>query len=699
MRAELSLALALASGGVGILLAPLFPGRTGIRLGSLAVGVAALCGLVAAAAVLAGGPPVAAVLDTGYGYGPLTWGLDPLGAYFAALISMVTLGVALFTPGYLGSLSGRRLRLFPALLNLLYLGLLGVVGASHVALFLVAWEVAAVCAYFLVAFDHEDAHVTSAALTMLVMGEAGSLMVLLGMLLLGDAAGTFDFGGLRALAPALPSATRDVVFLLMLIGFGVKAGLVPFHVWLPLAHPAAPGNVSALLSGAIVGLGVYGFARTVFDLLGAPAVWWGVVLLLLGTLGAVTGVLYALVDRDLKRVLAFSTVENIGLVFVGFGAAVLFRTAGLVYFGALALLTALLHTFNHAAYKGLLFLGAAAVHRATGQKNMDLLGGLVRRMPHTAVLFLVGTVAIAGLPPLNGFVSEWLTFQALLQSFRFGGTGMKLLVALVSAVLALVAALSVTCFLRAFGIPFLAQPRSQEAAAAREVSPGMRLGMAWLAGACLFLGVLAPWFIVYADRAVTACWPAGAAAQLLPPVFLQPASYAALRELGGGLLAGYLPVPGLVLEPAPGFSSASPTYLALFIPLMLLLPLLLARLPGRGVRREAGPVWAGAIPAFAGNMQITATGFTNSIVLLFRSVYRPAREVVPAAPAAQAHWPQRVFYRSRITLFFEEHAYRPVVRRVRDLAHRVSGLQSGNVSAYVAYILVLVVLVLVLYRV
>src|SRR5438876_3979623 len=290
-------------------------------------------------------------------------------------------------------------------------------------------------------------------------------------------------------------AKRDTAFVLFLIGFGIKAGIVPLHIWLPVAHPVAPSNVSALMSGVIIKTGIYGLTRVLFDFLGTPPLWWGVSLLTVGTISALLGVLYALMEHDLKRLLAYHSIENIGIILMGLGASLMFLHTHHTVLATLALIAGLYHTINHASFKALLFLGAGAVLHATHTRNMEEMGGLSKRMPKTALFFLIGAVAIAALPPLNGFVSEWLTYQSLLQGFGTTASLVRLMFPLSGAMLALTGALAAACFVKAFGITFLAQPRSEEAKHAHEVSRSMLTGMGLPTAACVFLGLFPTMFL------------------------------------------------------------------------------------------------------------------------------------------------------------------------------------------------------------
>ncbi len=364
----------------------------------------------------------------------------------------------------------------------------------------------ALAAYCLVSFEHEKPEARSAGVLYFVMSHIGTGCIMLGFLLLFQATGGYGFAGFHALsgnADWLSSGSRNAAFLLFLLGFGVKAGIVPLHTWLPAAHPVAPSNVSAFLSGVIIKTGIYGMARVFFYFLGTPPMWWGVTVLTIGTISAVLGVLYALMQHDLKRLLAYHSIENIGIILMGFGASLMFLHTGHPLLATLALIAGLYHTINHAVFKGLLFLGAGAVLHATHTRDMEHMGGLAKRMPQTAFFFLVGAVAISALPPLNGFVSEWLTYQSLLQGFGTTDSLVRLMFPIGGALLALTSALAAACFVKAFGITFLAQPRSEAAAQAHEAPLTMLLGQGVLVAACVFLG-LCPTLFLRAPRPVDA---------------------------------------------------------------------------------------------------------------------------------------------------------------------------------------------------
>ena len=390
--------------------------------------------------------------------------LDTLSALFLVITNLGSAMASLYGLGYgqHEEAPARVLPFFPAFLA----GMNLVVLADDAFTFLLTWEFMSLTSWALVMAHHQQPDNARAGYIYLLMASLGTLSLLLALGLLAGPGGAYSFDAIRS---APPSATVSAAVLaLALVGAGSKAGLVPLHVWLPLAHPAAPSHVSALMSGVMTKVAVYGFVRIVLDLLGPPSWWWGAVVLTFGGITAVMGVLYALMQHDLKRLLAYHTVENIGIIFIGLGLALAFQANDMRWAAALALTAALLHVFNHSVFKSLLFFGSGAVLTATGERDMERLGGLIHRMPLTAFAFLVGSTAISALPPFNGFVSEWLTFQAILLSPKLPQWMLKFLVPAIGAMLALSAALAAGCFVKAFGVTFLGRPRTSVAQHAKE---------------------------------------------------------------------------------------------------------------------------------------------------------------------------------------------------------------------------------------
>src|SRR5438876_3400950 len=465
-----------------------------------AASLSALVGLLAGLFFLAGGngtpAPQNELLPALNPYIRFTVRIDALGAFFLLIVSLLGFALSTYSLGYVRGFYGRKnVGVLGAFYNSLLLATTLVFVADNAFLFLIVWEIMALTAYCLVSFEHEKDETRNAGVLYFVMSHIGTGCIMLGFLLLFQASGGYGFDGFHALGNTMSPGARNAAFLLFLFGFGVKAGIVPLHIWLPAAHPVAPSNVSALLSGVLIKTGIYGMTRVFFDFLGTPPNWWGVSVLTIGTVSAVLGVLYALMEHDLKRLLAYHSIENIGIILMGLGAALMFLHTGHSRLASLALIAGLYHTINHALFKALLFLGAGAVLHATHTRNMEEMGGLAKRMPQTAFCFLIGAVAISALPPLNGFVSEWLTYQSLLQGFGTTDSLVRLMFPLSGAMLALTGALAAACFVKAFGITFLAQPRSQHAANAHEVAPPMLLGMGLLTAACVFLGLFPTMFL------------------------------------------------------------------------------------------------------------------------------------------------------------------------------------------------------------
>ena len=595
--------------------------------------------------------------------------LDPLSAYFNVTLGVLAAAVSIYSFGYLREMEGRRnLGVFGFLFNLLLLSLALVFTASNVFFFLLTWEVMALAAFCLISFEHEKKETRNAGVLFLVMSHAGAGLLLIAFLILTSAFGSLDFSSFHELASSLSPVRQGAVFLLFLLGFGVKAGLVPVHIWLPEAHPVAPSNVSALMSGIVIKTGIYGMARVFFDFYGPTPLWLGTVVLALGVVSALLGVLYALMEHDLKRLLAWHSIENIGIILMGFGAALMFRSLGQPNLAALALIAGLYHTFNHATFKGLLFLGAGSVVQSTHTRNMEKMGGLIRLMPVTALCFLIGAVAISGLPPLNGFVSEWLTYQALLAGFGTTQSLTRLMFPIAGSLLALTAALAATCFVKAFAIPFLALPRSEQAAEAREASPTMLAGMAVLAVGCIVLGLGATWLV-----------------KIFDPITQQ--------TLGVNASSAMVVARGMALSPGtPHGGTISTAGIALLFVIAgaaVALPLAL-----HWRRRSAkGPSWDCGLPGLTADNEYTATAFSKPLRMIFSAFYRPHREI-QAEYEVSPYYPSAIRFESEIEPTFEKHLYEPLRQRVMAAAKRMRAIQAGSINAYLAYIFVTLILLL-----
>jgi formate hydrogenlyase subunit 3/multisubunit Na+/H+ antiporter MnhD subunit len=648
--------LAVGAGGAFLVRAP---GAFRIVYGACLAATAA--GLALALDALLGGAEDGLVLPLGLPWIGAHFRLDPLSAFFLAVVNLGGAAASLYGLGY-GRHEhdqGRVLPYFPAFLAGMTLVLL----AADAFTFLLSWEFMSVTSWALVMAHHRESGNARAGYVYLVMASFGTLALLLAFGLLAGPDGAYTFDAMRQAVESPGLAA--LVLALVLLGAGSKAGIVPLHVWLPLAHPAAPSHVSALMSGVMTKVAVYGFIRIVFDLLGAADWWWGAVVVGLGGVTAVLGVLYALMERDLKRLLAYSTVENIGIIYIGLGLALAFQSNGMSAAAALALTAALFHVLNHALFKSLLFFGAGAVLTATGLRDLEQLGGLIHRMPKTALAFLVGAAAISALPPLNGFVSEWLTLQAILLSPPLPQWVLKFTVAASGALLALAAALAATCFVRAFGIAFLGRPRSAAAAAAHETDGFSLAAMTIMGGLCLLAGVL-PSFVI----------------QLLAPVVAQVTG-AALPAASGGDWFRLAPIAaersaygGLVLLIAIVLVAAATVYVV-------------HRFGSRAVRRA--PAWDCGFPNADPATQYTASSFGQPIRRVFGTVAFQATETVDMPPPGDRR-PARLHVVVRDPAW--EQLYEPVAAAVRFAAERFNHVQFMTIRRYLTFMFTALILML-----
>jgi hydrogenase-4 component B len=579
--------------------------------------------------------------------------VDPLAGFFLTLIGLGGAGASLFALGY-----GRHedhpervLPFYPAFLA----GMTLVVIADDAFSFLFAWELMSLTSWALVLAHHREAGNAQAGFVYLIMATFSGMALLLAFGLLAGPQGAYAFDAMRAHPPT--TAIAATVLVVALIGAGSKAGLVPLHVWLPLAHPAAPSHVSALMSGVMTKVAIYGFIRVVFDLIGPTGWWAGTVVLALGGATAVLGVLHALMERDLKRLLAYSTVENIGIVFIGLGLALAFRANGFTAGAALALTAALFHAMNHTLFKSLLFFGAGAVLNATGQRDMETMGGLIHRMPRTAVAVLVGCAAISALPPLNGFASEWLTFQAVLLHPELPQWGLKLMIPVDGAALALTAALAACCFVRAYGICFLGRPRSQDSAQAQEVDAWSVAAPAAFAALCLLTGVF-PGAVIDTLAPVAQALTMARMPVQLSDTWLTIAPVAASRSSYNGLLVC-------------GFIAVS----------MILTLLAVSRLSARGVRR-ASP-WDCGFPDPTAPSQYSAGSFSQPIRRVFGTVLFRARESVHMPPPGDSR-PATITHQISDPVW--DGVYAPLGRAVAWVADKANALQFLTIRRYLGFV-------------
>lgn len=657
----------------GMILPFCFPGRPKVQnvlAHGLAIGASGL-GLVLGISGIVAPKPVVVTLPSSIPLLEFAIRLDPLAGFFVLTISLIGIAVSIFALGYVQEFYGRvPISLMGFFYNGFLFSMMLVILADNAFLFLIVWELMSLFSYFLVVSEHEKAEVRFAGMFYLIMTHVGTAFIIVTFLMFFQEAGSFSFEAFRTTEHDLPEGLRTLVFWTALIGFGTKAGVVPLHVWLPYAHPAAPSHISALMSGVMIKTAIYGLLRVYLDFLGGPFPWWwGFAVLLVGTVSALLGVMYALMEHDLKSLLAFHSVENIGIILMGIGAGMVFLTYDLPHLAALGVIAGLYHTVNHAVFKALLFMGAGSLLYATHTRNMEEYGGLLRRMPWTGFFFLIGAVSISALPPTNGFVSEWLVFQDLFLSFQLPAIFLKLMLPIAAAILALTGVLALSCFAKAFGISFLAKPRSAHARHAEEVPIPMRIGMGILAVLCVLLG-LGPGVIVPALDHVSESLLAMSIADRL-------------REAGGWVLA-----------PASGeFSSLSTPVLAAIllggVGLALALPLLF-----QGARPARFYKTWGCGLNLTPRMEYTATGFVQPIKRVFSMIYRPAVKLETELLEESRYFAKRRQFEFTIEPVFLKYLYNPVVDFFSTLADRFRVIQAGSLSLYLAYIFVTLVLLL-----
>jgi len=651
----------LAIGVVAILR----PGRPEIvtrflyPLGAFAGLLLAAVGLVAI-----GLPWKGMVLPLGLPDLPFHVRLDALSAFFLLILGAASAGISCYSAGYFSGEKNGTAGLTCLQFHWFLASMALVLIADDAYLFMVAWETMALSSYFLVTTEHHVPQIRRAGFVYLLIAHVGAIAILLCFGVLHGGHGNYTFDAMRQ--AELPSDWATIAFLLALVGFGAKAGIVPLHVWLPDAHPAAPSPVSALLSGVMLKTAIYGLIRVTYDLLPSIHWEWGLLVLVIAVVTTLFGVLFALMQHDLKRLLAYHSVENIGIILIGFGLSLIYAGTGHPLLAVLGLLAALYHTLNHAIFKGLLFLGAGAVLHGSGLRDLGRMGGLIRVMPVTAFLFLVGALAISALPPLNGFVSEWLTFQAALLSPALEHGVLRSIIPLAAAALALAGALTAMCFVKVFGVVFLGLPRSGEAVQGREVSQWEQLGMGWLAALCVLLGLAPVWMLGVMD-----------------PIALQLLDYSLTYSGGASHWLWLTPV-------AAERASYSPIVFFLVIVTVVLATFWLVRALYHGRLRRTDP-WDCGFPGLNARMQDTAEGFAQPIRQIFAPVYR----IELHQPDPFDRTPR---YHAEVRDRFWGLIYFPIAEAAAFCSRLIGRIQVGRVSIYLMYSFVTILFLLAFVR-
>ncbi|MCC6212941.1 MAG: hydrogenase 4 subunit B [Burkholderiales bacterium] len=590
--------------------------------------------------------------------------IDPLAGFFLLLLGSVAAGISVYAAGFFRAEPAGRLALTGLQYHLFLASMAFVVLADDAYLFMVAWETMALSSYFLVTTDHDKPAIRGAGFLYLLIAHLGAIAVLLCFGVMHGGQGDYRFDALRE--AQLTPAWATVAFLLAFFGFGAKAGMIPLHAWLPEAHPAAPSPVSALLSGVMIKTAIYGMVRVIYDLIGGVRWEWGLVVLVVAAGTTLFGVLFALMQHDLKRLLAYHSVENIGIILLGLGLSMVFIGFGHPAAGVLGLIAALYHTLNHAVFKGLLFLGAGSILHSAGLRDLNHMGGLIRPMPRTAFYFLIGALAISALPPLNGFVSEWLTFQAALQAPLLAHGVVRSLVPLFAAVLALAGALTAMCFVKVFGVAFLGQPREARAAAGHDAGSLERLGMAWLAAGCFVLGLFPAFVLLMLNRVGASLTGSGLSAEALESNWLW------------------------LVPTAPQQASYSPLIFLLVIVGVTLVTFFLVRRFYHGRVRYAAP-WDCGYPEQNARMQDTADAFGQPIRHVFEPAFLMHRRL-PRPDDAAPRFELKVEDRHWVWL------YLPVARLAAYLSLKIGLLQRGRISTYLLYSFVTLIALLVFAR-
>ncbi|WP_029010110.1 hydrogenase 4 subunit B [Azospirillum halopraeferens] len=656
--------LAYAGGGTASLLLGRNE-RAAIATAGLSGAAAAVLGLAASLpVVIAGAGPVFDAAGP-YPFARFVLRFDALAAFMVLVISLISLVTSIYSLAYVREYSGRGVGAMGFFMNLFIASMMLVVVVDNAFWFLIFFEMMTLASYFLVIFDRDEKSVSAGFLYFLV-AHAGSVAIMAAFFILAAHAGSFDFEAFRH--TSLSPGAASVVFLLGFLGFGAKAGMIPLHIWLPSAHPAAPSHASALMSGVMIKIGVFGIIKVGVDLLGGGIAWWGLLVLACGAVSSVLGVIYALAEHDIKKLLAYHSVENIGIILMGVGVGMVGVATEQPAVAVLGFLAGLYHLLNHAVFKGLLFLGAGAVISRMHTKDMEEMGGLARRMPWTAAAFLTGALAISAIPPLNGFVSEWFAYQALFSAALGGSFGVKLLAPVAAVALALTGALAVMCFVKAYGVTFTGQPRSAHAAHATEVPKEMLAGMGVLAGLCVLLGLGAP---------------------VVAPVIGRVAAAVA----GQGQLAlahGTLVAPGSLDQAA----LSTPLVAVLLLGLLTLPLAIVGYFKGR---RSAGRRTEGAWHcgyAEDPHMAATAGSFAASMKVNFRPLYRVRTVLNHGSEALDAGLRWTTAMATRVEPTWDAGIVAPVTRGVQAVGQQVQRIQQGDFRVYCLYIVAALVVLL-----
>lgn len=591
--------------------------------------------------------------------------IDSLSAIFILAISVISFIASIYSLGYTKLYVNKRdTRFLGFNFNFFLLAMILVVTANNALVFMIVWELMTLVSFFLVIFEYENPSHRKAGFVYLFMSYICAVFISVAFFIMFSyvKTWTFDFDSFRYAGDVMPAISKNIVFFLVLIGFGIKAGIFPLHLWLPLAHPAAPSNVSMVMSGVMIKTAIYGFIRFYFEFLTPCPPWWGIIILIIGAASAILGILYALMEKDIKTLLAYSSVENIGIILIGIGLSMIFKSYNLMALSSLAMVAGLYHVLNHAVFKSLLFGCAGNIYYSTHTKNIEQLGGLIKRLQITAPLFLVGALAISAIPPLNGFMSEWLIFQSLLNGFYIPSVIVKVLTAICGAIVALTGALVATCFVKAFGISFLAMPRSEHAQHAKEVPVIMYVSMGLLAGLCIFMG-------------------------LFPVNIMMTIHHVSTELLGINIAQAITSYDWMQTETLKtNFSEISPQSATVFGLMLLAITVGVMTLINPGFTKKLYETWTCGIspePRFG----YTATAFSKPFRIIFSNLYRPRLEI-KTTYSVPKYFVKSIIHVAEITPIFEKYFYAPLSRYVLSISNKVRWIHTGSIHIYLVYIFI-----------
>jgi len=592
--------------------------------------------------------------------------IDMLSAFFLLAISLIGFFCSLYGFGYVKHYYGKYdIGVLGFLYNILLGSLFLVVTSSNALFFLIAWEMMSISSYFLVVYDRHDEKNVKAGSLYLIMTYVGTAFIIAFFLLAYKYTGSFQFDVIKSQHTLIPEIFQSVMFFCALVGFGTKAGIIPFHIWLPAAHPAAPSHVSAIMSGVMIKTGIYMMVRLFLDVLAPVPLWWGEVVLIIGMVSSLLGVLYALTEHDIKRLLAYHSIENIGIILLGIGSSIIFSALDMKSLALLALVAGLFHTINHAIFKSLLFLGAGSVIDQMHTKNMEEYGGLIRYMPQTAFFFLIGSMAISALPPFNGFFSEWLTFQSLFQGIQNLSFSLEWLFLLAAGSLAFTGGLALTCFVKAFAGIFLARPRSEEVTHTKESVLSMRGAMGGLAFLAIFFGIFS-----------------GLITEIITFVG-QNLSLFSVTD--ASVSVGH----SQTLRIQESFAHVSAPMMFFFFGSIFISVLFITRFViNRRQTISFGETWDCGTP-LKPRMEITTTGFARSIILVFKNVLKPSiQQTVKYHDAESRYIPKSRTVTMSVGNIYLTYFYRPLQKVIDEASLRSKIIQGGNINIYISYILI-----------